>query len=504
MISNIIFFPLLIPLITAILCYGLWEKQAIQRGVFFIGSLCNLVAAILLMVKVYQEGYLYAQVGRWIAPVGITIIADHLSAGMVLITAILTFVVFIYSKESIDEERIRFGFYPMTMFLILGVTGSFLTGDVFNLYVWFEVMLMASFVLITLGGTRRQLEGGIKYVAINFFASAIFLAGVGILYGLTGTLNMADLSVKLSQIKNTGLISLAASFFFICFGIKAAMFPLYFWLPASYHTPPIGIISLIAGLLTKVGVYAFIRFFTLIFTTDMDFINILILYSAGATMLFGVLGAIVQNDFRKILSFHIISQIGYMILGLSFFSQESIAGSVFYIMHHILVKTNLFLLSGISGKINGTFDLRQSGGLYKNFPIISLLFAISAFALVGIPPLSGFWGKFMIAKAGISQGYIEFVILLLIVSIFTLFSMTKIWTEAFLKKNVLPPIFHSEGAFIKQNPFMILATVLMTLLILSISFMPEFLASYSQKASKQLLDKESYIEAVLGKKINLN
>lgn len=500
--SYIIFFPLLVPLVSAVLSIGFWGDIKVQQRLCFFGAAVTVVSSVVLLWVVGLEGIIYVQVGNWKAPVGITLVADLLSAIMVLIAAIINLVIFIYATGSLDKLRLSFGFYPMVMLLVFGVMGSFLTGDVFNLYVWFEVMLMASFVLITLGGTKNQVEGAIKYVSINFVASAVFLAGVGILYGTAGTLNMADLAVKLPLMENSGLVSLAAVFFLLCFGIKAAIFPLYFWLPASYHTPHITVAALIAGLLTKVGVYAMIRFFTLIFTKDVAFTHTLLLYAAVFTMVFGVLGAIIQNDFRKILSFHIVSQIGYMILGLALYTPLAIAGAIFFIIHNMLTKTNLFLICGISYMVNESYHLKDLGSIYKKFPVVALCFTISAFSLVGIPPLSGFLGKFILARAGMASDYYWVVAIIFGVSILTLFSMLKIWAEAFLKKKKSTDIerYQDQGSFIKDQPFILISVITMCILILYIGIFPDQLIAYSQKAANQLLDTRSYINTVLEKK----
>jgi multicomponent Na+:H+ antiporter subunit D len=235
----------------------------------------------------------------------------------------------VYSFASIDVQRESFGYYPLLHILLMGVCGAFLTGDIFNLYVWFEVMLIASFVLLALGGERAQLEGAIKYVTLNLISSAFFLTAVGILYGMIGTLNMADLARQLSTVAQPGLVMTLAMLFFVAFGIKAALFPLFFWLPASYHTPPVIVSALFAGLLTKVGVYALVRVFTLLFIRDSSYIPTLILVVAGLTMVTGVLGAVAQNEIRRLLSFHIVSQIGYLLMGLGLFTPLVLAGTVF-------------------------------------------------------------------------------------------------------------------------------------------------------------------------------
>src|SRR5690606_19656896 len=208
-----------------------------------------------LVLSVLQDGIISVQVGQWAAPFGITLVADLLSAGIICVTAFTTFMVAIYSLHTMDARRKKFGFFPVLLFLLFGVIGALLAGDIFNLYVWFEIIMVSTFVLLTLGGTQEQLEGSIKYVVINFLASSILLAGIGILYGLAGTLNMADLALKLPEIAQPQLTNVAAAFFIVGFGIKAAVFPLYFWLPASYPTPPVAITAMVGGLLTINGGY---------------------------------------------------------------------------------------------------------------------------------------------------------------------------------------------------------------------------------------------------------
>jgi multicomponent Na+:H+ antiporter subunit D len=340
--------PILIPLATAAVCLLFWRHRAAQRLIATLGSAAHLAAALVLLWAVRQEGILATQLGNWPAPFGITLVADLFSAIMTVLAALMGFAVGVYSLGSMDSGRESFGYYSFFHFLLMGVSGVFLTGDLFNLYVWFEVMLMASFVLLALGGEKSQLEGAIKYVTLNLISSALFLTALGILYGMAGTLNMADLSLQMSYGMHTGVVSTLAMLFLVAFGIKSALFPLFFWLPASYHTPPVSVSAIFAELLTKVGVYTLIRVVSLLFHQDVAYTHTLILVISGLTMVTGVLGAMAQNEFRRILSFHIISQVGYMIMGLGLFTPLALAGSIFYIMHHIIVKTNLFLVSGVA------------------------------------------------------------------------------------------------------------------------------------------------------------
>ncbi|CAM4289543.1 Na+/H+ antiporter subunit D [Gillisia hiemivivida] len=498
--ENHILIVLLIPLLSGIFSLFAWGRKQLQQYIFLVGTFLLIVAAGFLLNSVLIHEVIVLQSAGWEAPFGISLVADLLSSIMVLLAAIIGIAVAIYSFSEVDEHRIQFGFYPLMNFLVFSVCGAFLTGDVFNLYVWFEMMLISSFVLMVLGNGKSQVEATIKYVTINIVASTFFLAGIGILYGLTGTLNMADLAVRLQSVPNSSLLDLAAIFFFIAFGVKAAVFPLFNWLPASYHTPPIAVSSFFAGLLTKVGVYAFIRFFTMIFNHESAFIDNLLLYTAAATMFFGVLGAAAQMDFRKILSFHIISQIGYMIMGLAIGTKLALTGAIFYIIHHIIVKSNLFLIAGIVKKSSGSFNLKKIGGVYGKYPFLAILFIISAFSLAGFPPLSGFWAKLIVIKAGLESGDSFLVIVALVVGFLTLYSMTKIWNEAFWKK---VPEEYMEESQTKSVPLssikpMIIPVVMLAGITLFIGLFGESVLNLAMMTAEQLLNPEIYIHAVLG------
>ncbi len=491
--------PIAVPFVTAIMLLLTMRRSAWQRGLSLAGTTMLLIVAAALLYRVWHGEIVAMQMGGWPAPFGITLVADLLSALMVALTAIVGLSVVVYSFADIDMGRQQHGYFPLIQFLLMGVCGAFLTGDVFNLYVWFEVMLIASFVLMCLGGERAQLEGSIKYVTLNLLSSAIFLSAVGITYGLAGTLNMADLAGKLSASPRTALVNTLAVLFLVSFGIKAAVFPLFFWLPASYHTPPVAVSAIFAGLLTKVGVYAIIRFFTLLFTVDTPFTHNLILIIAALTMITGVLGAAAQTEFRRILSFHIVSQIGYMILGIGLFTPLALTGSIFYIMHHIIVKTNLFLISGVVARRMGSFQLASLGGLYARAPGLSILFLIPALSLAGLPPLSGFWAKFILVKAGLEIKEFLVVAVALAVGLLTLFSMTKIWSEAFWKappdgaaEHPDPPI-DARGSWKLFVPIVALAG-----LTIWIGLAGEPVYALAERAADQLLNPEEYVRVILG------
>ncbi len=491
--------PLIIPLATAALCLLSWRRRSVQRWLGVAGSFALLGAGAALLWEVSRHGITAVQAGGWPAPFGITLVADLFSALMVLITGVMASAVAVYSTANVDKRRESFGYYPLFHVLLLGVCGSFLTGDIFNLYVWFEVMLIASFVLIALGGERAQIEGALKYVTLNLMASAVFLAAAGLLYSAAGTLNMADLAVRLRAQPEPGLAGVLAMLFLVAFGTKAAVFPFFFWLPASYHTPPVAVSAIFAGLLTKVGVYALIRVFTLVFVQDTGFTHRLILVMAGLTMATGVLGAMAQNDFRRILSFHIISQIGYMIMGLGLLAPAAIAASVFYVVHHIIVKTNLFLISGITGRLGGSHSLKRLGGFYDARPVLGLLFLIPALSLAGLPPLSGFYAKFALIVAGLRAESYAIVAAALVVSLLTLISMTKIWAEVFWKP---APEAEAQGgeAGVSGRGMAALWTPVAALALMTvcIGLFPEPVYRLCERAAGQLTDPSAYIEAVLG------
>jgi multicomponent Na+:H+ antiporter subunit D len=497
--NALLLLPIIIPMFTGILTLFFRYSLRIQRLVSLLGTGALLASSIALVFDVHRNGIQAAQMGSWPAPYGITLVADLFSAVMVLLAGIVGLAVAVYSLVSIDRRREQFGYHPLYHFLLMGVCGAFLTGDLFNLYVWFEVMLMASFVLMALGGERGQMEGAIKYVALNLVSSAMFLSALGLLYGMAGTLNMADLAQKFSvnpPTQSPGLVTAVAMLFMVAFGIKAAVFPLFFWLPASYHTPPVAVSALFAGLLTKVGVYALIRVFTLIFLQDIGYTHSLLLVVAGLTMVSGVLGAAAQNEFRRVLSFLIISHIGYMIMGLGLFTPLALAGAVFYTAHHIIAKTNLFLVSGVVERLAGTPELKKLGGLYRAQPILALLFLIPAMSLVGLPPLSGFFAKLILVRAGLETRQYVLVTIALGVSILTLFSMLKLWSDAFWKpapqsKADTKSVGMNVRAWLYPIAFLAALTVL-----LGMAAGPLF--RFALQAGDQLMNPSLYIKVVMG------
>ena len=491
--------PMLIPLAAAVLGLVVRSWPGAGRTVGVGGAVAGLGAALALAGRVAADGPVACQVGAWPAPFGITLVADELSVVMVTVSALMGLAVAVYALAEVDADRHRDGFFPLLNVLLAGVQGAFLTGDLFNLYVCFEVMLMASFVLLALGGERAQLGGAMVYVTLNLVASALFLAAVGVIYGLTSSLNLAELSVRLPALaaERPGLVAASAMLLLVAFGVKAALFPFYAWLPASYHTPPVAVSAVFAGLLTKVGVYSLLRVVPLLFG-GVAGLGPLLGWTAALTMVFGVLGAVAQHHVRRVLGFHIVSQIGYMVLGLALalsatgaVRRLAVAAAVFYVAHHIVVKTNLFLVSGLIRRLRGTEDLGPLGGLASARPWLALLFAVPAASLAGIPPLSGFWAKLGVVRAGLEAGAWWWVGAALAAGLLTLVSMAKIWNEAFWKAPPAPGEPSGAVPLVMVAPVVVLAA-----LTVAIGLAPEPLMAFAGRAADSILDPAAYRAAV--------
>lgn len=484
--------PILVPLFTAAVLLLAPRRPLPQRWIACIGSVLHLVCGVMLFVAVERDGIQVVQAGAWPAPFGITIVADLLASMLVVAAGFVGVAVSVYAFAGVDPRREGVGYHVLLQILMMGVCGAFLTGDLFNLYVWFEVMLVASFVLIALHRTSEQVAAAFKYVTINLIASAFFLTALGLLYGSTGTLNMADLASVLPGRDQPVVDLVLAMLFLTAFGIKAALFPLFFWLPASYHTPPAAIGAVFAGLLTKVGVYALLRVFTLLFRDAPPFVFTLIMVISAATMVVGLIGALTQRDFRRILSFNLVGHIGYTTLGLGVSTRLALAASILYLLHHILVISNMFLVSGIFLRLRRTSHLGALGSIYRDHPGVAVLAMIPLFSLAGVPPLSGFIGKLAIVQGTFAAGSYWSGGTVLVVSLLTLLSMSRLWDEAFWKPA-------APGAD-KASPVapMVAPIAMLSLLTLGVTFGAQPLFELAMRAANGLVDPSDYIRAVLG------
>jgi multicomponent Na+:H+ antiporter subunit D len=484
--------PILIPLATAIALQLLPGRPRLLREVAFTGALGILAAAIALLVRVERSGIQVVQIASWPAPFGITLVADLFSALLVSMVGIIGVAITASSFAGVDPRREALGYHPLILVLLMGVSGAFLTGDIFNLYVWFEVMLIASFVLMSLHRTHAQLHAAFTYVGLNLLASAFLLTAIGLLYGQAGTLNLADLARAWPERRTPALDAALSMLFLTAFGIKAGLFPLFFWLPASYHTPPAAVSALLAGLLTKVGVYAMIRVFTLLFPDPGAGVYTLLLVLSAATMAIGLLGAIGQHDFRRVLSFNLVGHIGFTTVGLAVRTPAALAGSILYVLHHMLVITTLFLISGLFLRQRRTTDLNALGGLYRTQPAVACLAMVPLFSLAGIPPLSGFLAKLAVVGAVLDADHYLVAGVALVVSLMTVWSMARLWDGAFWK----PAPAHPAQARLGK---VILAPIAwLVVLILAMTAAAGPLYGLSLRAAGQLLDAPGYVRAVIG------
>ena len=490
--SIILVLPILVPLVTAGVLMLAPSRALLQRWIALAGSIVLLGSACLLFSRVEADGIQVLQSSAWAAPFGITLVADLLAAMLVVAVGVVGVAVTAVAFAGVDPRREAFGYHPLLQILLMGVSGAFLTGDLFNLYVWFEVMLVASFVLMALHRTSAQVEAAFKYVTINLIASSIFLTALGLLYGAAGTLNMADLARVWPTMRTPGIDTVLAVLFLLAFSIKAGLFPLFFWLPASYHTPPAAIGAAFAGLLTKVGVYALMRVFTLLFQDAPASLFTLLLVMSAATMLIGLVAAMNERDFRRILSFNLVGHIGYTTASLSLLTPAALAGAIFYVLHHIVVITNLFLVSGVLLRLRRTTDIAGLGGLYRTQPVFAALAMVPIFSLAGVPPLSGFLGKLAILEGTFAAGAYGVGALVLVVGLLTLLSMARTWSDAFWK----PPAGTRD--MMPAGTPLLVAIAALSVVTIAMTLGAEPLFELTARSAQQLLQRDDYVRAVLG------
>lgn len=490
---NLLLFPILLPFFFAMVLLLFPKKLLLQRTISIIALVLTAVFTIILMLKVKSDGIQAITLGSWPAPFGISMVSDMLSVLLVLSSTIIAIFVVWYSFSSIGKARESFFYYPGILFMLTGVNGAFTTGDIFNMFVFFEVLLMSSYLLIVLGGEKVQLRESIKYILVNVISSALFVITVAYLYSVVGTLNMADISVKIAQIDQPGIITVIAVLFLVVFGLKGAIFPLFFWLPSSYAAPPIPVLALFGALLTKVGVYAIMRTYTLFFTHDQGFTHELLMVLSILTIVAGCIGALAYFDVKKIIIYNIIIAVGVILFGASQMTETALMGSVFYLIHDILIKGALFLLIGVIIAITGTSNLRKMGGLIKTYPMLGWTYLIAAFGLAGIPPLSGFIGKLLIVQGGFEAGNLWGSIFILASSLVVLLSVMRIFIYAFWGEPV-------QVSKLDPRQYRNLFTPAVILVGLSVVYGvgSEWLVPYMSDAAEVLNNPSRYIHAVLG------
>ncbi|WP_228551476.1 Na+/H+ antiporter subunit D [Mumia zhuanghuii] len=518
--SFLIPLPVVLALLGAGVCLALGQNARVQRVISFTTLSIIVAVAGVLLWAADRHGPQVVYVGGWPARMGIVLVADRLSALLLLVSAIVTLCVLAYS---VGQGIIEFGrdtplsvFYPTYLVLSAGVSNAFLSGDLFNLYVGFEVLLAASYVLITLGGTGPRVRAGTTYVVVSVLSSMVFLIAIAGVYAATGTVNMADLAVKLQEVPE-GVRVVLQLMLLTAFSIKAAVFPLSAWLPDSYPTAPAPVTAVFAGLLTKVGVYAIMRVQTLLFPDSP--LSDLLLWAALLTMFIGILGAVAQSDIKRMLSFTLVSHIGYMVFGVAVASDLGLAGAIFYIVHHITIQTTLFLVTGLIEIRGGSTSLEHLGGLAKAAPVLALMFFLPAMNLSGIPPFSGFLGKVALVQAGVDRaGWLTYLVVgvSIVTSLLTLYAIAKTWNRAFWRPRTEEPDELTESVpssgtksgapwgdtvavtSVRSLPrAMVVPTLTLVSLGTALTFVAGPLFGITERAAEELRDRTPYIETVL-------
>lgn len=481
--------PVILPLITAVLCVLLRKQRGLQRTVNLLGTIGLAYAGLLLLALVEEQGAQSVQISGWVAPFGISLVADRLAATMVMLTGVVSVLVIIFGFSDLTSGEEKHGHPIFVQALLTGVCGAFLAGDIFNLYVWFEVMLIASFGLLVVGGQKVQFDGAVKYVCLNLVATTAMLAGIGLLFGATGTLNMADLHLKLQGNMNQAGVLAAAALLLFAFAAKSAMFPLYFWLPAAYHTPSHTTSTLFAALLTKVGVYTLIRVFTLVFDVQHPLLQILLVGSGVATLTLGMFGAMTETRARRVLAYLVMVSIGIMTLGIAVGTPEALAGTTLYLMQTLIVTAGLFMVVACVAHLSKTEDLPKMGGLWRTHPIMGAMFVLIMLGVAGIPPTSGFWPKIVLIEALAQAERWGLVVAVVVGSLGTLYAVMRLFSAAFWQE--------AEATKTPIDMFRFVPTLALTLLVLGFGLAGQGLVDTAKASSVALLNPTDYVTTVL-------
>ena len=489
--------PVMLPLGGAAVTLLLRHHVKVQLWLTILTLVAIVAVALIVGWHVTQESVLVLQIGAWAPQTGIVLVADRLTALMLVVSSVVTLCVLVFSSAqavSENSERTPVAIYhPTYLALVAGVDMAFLAGDLFNLYVGFEVLLASSYVLLTLGGSASRIRAATTYVIVSLLSSIIFLSGIAMVYAATGTVNMAELAVRLDGLE-PGTRMVLELILLVAFAIKAAIFPLSAWLPDSYPTAPAPVTAVFAGLLTKVGIYAILRLETLLFPASQ--ISNLLLAAAALSLIIGILGAVAQVDLKRVLSFTLVSHMGYMLFGIGMSSQLGMAATIFYVAHHITVQSTLFLAAGLIEHRGGTTNLIRLGGLAKLAPLIAILFFVPAMNLAGIPPFSGFIGKVGLIEAGVEYSTTAGWILIgasVVTSLLTLYAIAKIWNRAFWQEP-------GQEMFDNERPtpkVMSGATAAMIAFSLVLTVAAGPIMTYADEAAQSVLERTPYVGAVL-------
>jgi multicomponent Na+:H+ antiporter subunit D len=486
--------PVVVPLFAGALLLVLRARTHLHGAVALAGLAANLACCVALFMRVGTSGPVVMTMGRWLPPFGISFAADQLGALFAAVGSLVGFAGAVYSLRDVGTRDRRYGFYPFLLLMMAGVGGAFLTGDVFNLYVWFEVFVISSFGLLVVGSGTARIDGAVKYAVLNLVATTLFLVAIGYLYAVFGTLNMADLFGRIRQAPPEAPLLTVATLFLVALAMKAAAFPLNFWLPASYHTPKIVTSALFGGLLTKVGIYALLRVLVMLMPAERLALSPLIGWIAAATMLIGVVSALSQSDMRRMLGFILISGIGVMLAGLALADAAGLTGTILYAVHSMLVTTALYLLAGMMRDAGGSYSIVELAGLYDRFPLLAGTALLLALAIAGLPPGSGLWPKVMLVKASLDQGAGWLAAAILASGLLTTIALGRMFLLAFWRAPDEPAVSAEHRGRPSRLAFVALGGLLLP--SLAIGFYPEPFIAAARSAADGLLDPSRYVGAV--------
>jgi multicomponent Na+:H+ antiporter subunit D len=504
--NNLLPFVVALPLLAAAVAPLTRQSQVLSRVLLLGTPALVLTFGILLVIETRDGDVLAEQVAGWAPGIAIAFVADLFSALVLVVMSLLTLVcsTFVVAAGDDDDPLVT----PLVLVLSGGVFGALLTADLFNLFVMIEVALIPSYVLMSKSARAASLAAGRIYLTVNLFGSSLLLGGIALVYAVNGSVNLAELA---GAGQETGIAAFAGGIILLALALKGALVPLHGWLPRTYPHPSPAVTALFSGLLTKIGIYGLFRVFSVYFEGASQ-VQSIILAVTVVTMVVGVFGALGENTMRAILAFHMVSQVGYIALGLGFFGVAGMAASIFYLLHHTIVKASLFLSAGAVETHFGTDRLSRLGGLARREPLLAAAFLAAALSLAGIPPFSGFIAKFTLIQA--SMGAREYLAagVAVAVSLFTLLSMLKIWNAVFWGPDVpagtasvaaVPGDASSGGtlttARTRIRPALILPAVALALITVSLGLGAEVLLSLVETAARGLVDTSAYVEAVIGR-----
>ncbi len=492
--------PVVIALMSGALLLMMRNSRGSQAGFAILSVLVIIAFEADLFWQVLVTRPVSMTMGNWLPPFGISFAADVMGAGFALAASFVTLIVLVFFQAEIVPREERHGFYPLVMLLLAGVTGAFLTGDLFNLYVWFEVMLISSFGLLIIGGRKIQLDAAIKYGFLNFLATTFFLVGLGYLYGTLGTLNMADIALVSAQAPAAPMTAITA-LFLLAFGMKAAAFPVNAWLPASYHTPDAAVSALFGGLLTKVGVYALLRIMIALLPAFRDTFDPVLTAIAVITLLTAPLGALAQTNLRRAVGFFVIGGIGAVFAGMAVPSVLGMVGAVFYAFQAILTMSALYLVAGLVERITQATDTRHMGGVYTASSPVSIMFLVLIFSAAGLPPFLGFWPKILLAQSAIEGTDWLVLFAILANSILTSIAGTRLWAHIFWRAGREGELSEQPNDRLRElKPLekrtALSSTIVLVGVIIFLGLFPNLVFTSSRVSALDLLFPERYISAV--------